>query len=630
MKESPEKSGKRILPLVIGLVIFFVCLLFLAPLIRGSFFKGRAEKGSVMGRLSGFEPGKDNSGRYKIMDRGYREMAVSFMMNSLYARPLEIDDLPGTAAYLAANLGLDEKELIRDLRAERGFVWLGRRLPESSSAAILKKSLKGVYAVKEAQRYYPGGTSGAHLVGFIEEGNGLAGVESFYDTMLGGGFGLGNGGKERQRGHLVLTIDLEIQKMMEEKLAALQQETGAVSATGLLMNAKDGSILAMASLPGFDANRYWESTKEERLNRTVKQSIKTDSLQQFLAFAAEYDRLASGEQDPLAAVKRDLQLDKNPVRRSHQWFREVGGRYLSPELLAWPAEMQSDERNLDGFVNRLGLYGRSGVDLPGGELGAGQRAGMTSPLQMVAALSSLFNGGRKVSPHLGLAVLAPQKGTLEEIEYPGGEVVVRPETAKKVVDILVASSLSPAGTVVAESLEITGPQPEEPRPAAEKVAAEDSDEDIPASYRTMLVSFSTGRESRLAMYISLEEAVVATGEKTPMRIAGELLMARAQEVVGLEVEKPGLQSLALREVQIYDDWLKSRLVGKMPVAARVAEGQTVMPDLKGLSVRKALRILQPFDLKVKVVGSGRIVAQLPQPGLNIGKGECVLTLQSDN
>ena len=55
-----------------------------------------------------------------------------------------------------------------------------------------------------------------------------------------------------------------------------------------------------------------------------------------------------------------------------------------------------------------------------------------------------------------------------------------------------------------------------------------------------------------------------------------------------------------------------------------------MPDLKGFSVRKALRILQPLALKIKIVGSGRIVAQLPQPGLKIGKGACVLTLQSDN
>ena len=200
MKESSGKSGKRIQPLVIGLVVFLGCLIFLASFKRGPFFNGQEDTGRGSSRLSGFAPDTGSSGRYKIMDRDYREMAVSFMMSSLYARPLEIVDLQGTAAYLAENLGLDEKELIRDFKAERGFVWLARRLPESSSAAILKKSLPGVYVVKEAQRFYPGGRSGAHVVGFIEEGNGLAGIESVYDDVLGGSFGLGNSDKEKQRG----------------------------------------------------------------------------------------------------------------------------------------------------------------------------------------------------------------------------------------------------------------------------------------------------------------------------------------------------------------------------------------------------------------------------------------------
>ena len=94
--------------------------------------------------------------------------------------------------------------------------------------------------------------------------------------------------------------------------------------------------------------------------------------------------------------------------------------------------------------------------------------------------------------------------------------------------------------------------------------------------------------------------------------------------------KPSKQSLALREAKLYDDWLKSMISGQEPNGGDdVAKQHILMPDLKGLSLRKALRSLQPLGLKVKVVGYGRVVAQLPQPNSNIGQDECVLTLQSD-
>ena len=77
MKESSGKSGKRLLPLAIGLALFLGCLLLLAPFKRGSFFNDYKNTGGEGARFTAFTPGKETSVRYKILDRGYREMAVS-------------------------------------------------------------------------------------------------------------------------------------------------------------------------------------------------------------------------------------------------------------------------------------------------------------------------------------------------------------------------------------------------------------------------------------------------------------------------------------------------------------------------------------------------------------------------
>lgn len=116
--------------LIIGTVIVAAVVLVVVALWQFGFFAG---PGPVEGEVTEQSPPSPALGRKNIYDRNGKEMAVSFRLTSIYARPLEIKDIDGTVTALAKGLGLKEGELRSLFRAERSFVWLDRKLPAAQA-----------------------------------------------------------------------------------------------------------------------------------------------------------------------------------------------------------------------------------------------------------------------------------------------------------------------------------------------------------------------------------------------------------------------------------------------------------------------------------------------------------------
>ena len=221
--------------------------------------------------------------RGDIYDRNFRPLTSTYKTYDIYARPLEMEDPDSSAAILAEILGLKKSKLLPDLKSERGFIWIAKKIDHEKADAIKQRNIKGIYQVIETKRFYPNLKKAAHVVGFVENGQGLDGIEFQFNSILRGDeissaelktLNYAPGTEfSKSRTHLVLNIDLMIQSKLERFLEKRMKITGASSGTVVLMNADTGAILALASFPSFNPNNYWKFSSSALSNHALTEPV---------------------------------------------------------------------------------------------------------------------------------------------------------------------------------------------------------------------------------------------------------------------------------------------------------------------------------------------------------------------
>lgn len=225
--------------------------------------------------------------RGAILDRNLKPLAVSLRLTSVFADPRHLKKPAATAHRLAPLLNQPVEKLTEKLsRKDRGFVWLARKIPNSTAAQIRALKIAGIHLVMEPQRFYPNGQMASHLIGFAGlDTQGLEGLERVCDSLLKGEPGwrwLSRDARQRPVGawdmavvsprdglEVVLTIDRTIQYFAEKALDRVYREYRAKGAAMLVLDPRTGEILALANRPTFDPNRFSEAQPEERRNRAV-------------------------------------------------------------------------------------------------------------------------------------------------------------------------------------------------------------------------------------------------------------------------------------------------------------------------------------------------------------------------
>ena len=198
------------------------------------------------------------TGRAEIVDRNGIILATTMPAASLYAKPRQVLEPARVARQLAEILpDLSLAELTARLSAERSFVWLKRKITPRQQFAINRLGIPGLYFQRERERVYPHGALTSHVVGFTNVDNqGLAGVEQAFDDVLRSGVS-----------PVQLSLDLRVQHILNEELAAAMTEFRGIGATGLVMDVDSGEILAMVSLPSFSPERPGVASEDARFNR---------------------------------------------------------------------------------------------------------------------------------------------------------------------------------------------------------------------------------------------------------------------------------------------------------------------------------------------------------------------------
>ncbi|MCS6785677.1 MAG: penicillin-binding protein 2 [Thiobacillaceae bacterium] len=242
--------------------------------------------------------------RGMILDRRGEPLAISTPVESVWVNPREAQATPEQIAALADLLGEDATSLARVFaERERSFVYLKRQLPPDLARRCLDLNIKGVYAQPEFRRYYPAGDVVAQVVGLTNvEDRGIEGLEVLYDTWLAGEPGLrrvirdrkGNAVEElelirlpKPGNNLTLSINLQIQYLAYRELAAAVELHRARAGSVVVLDARTGEILALATVPSFNPNNRATYSPERARNRPATDAFEPGStIKPFLMAAA--------------------------------------------------------------------------------------------------------------------------------------------------------------------------------------------------------------------------------------------------------------------------------------------------------------------------------------------------------
>lgn len=415
--------------------------------------------------------------RGAISDRWGKPLATTIEVRNVFADQMMVTDPAGQAKKLAPLLRMDSRELRSLLTGNRRFVYLKREVSQSLWMRIADLHLPGIGSERAQQRSYPEGLLTSNLLGRLDyEGTATDGLEKQYDSILAGKDGRrsiygavvqtgdGSGYAPAVDGsHLTLTIDKNIQGSAQQAIAAKVKESGAESGTVIVMNAKTGEILAMATAPTFDPLNITKETQKYMSNRAVTEYYEPGSTGKVMTMAAILD---SGLATPTTKFKVPYELKRADGilhdHKQHPTLRLTLAGILAKSsntgtILA--AESMSDQ-TLYNYFTKFGVGQPSGLNfpyesrgklLPAKEWGGTDRynkmfgQGYTvTPLQAASIFATIANGGVRMAPRLVAGVTDPS-GTFTPAEPSTPQRVVSEQAAEQ-VRLMMESVVSDEGT----------------------------------------------------------------------------------------------------------------------------------------------------------------------------------------
>ena len=570
--------------------------------------------------------------RGTILDRKNRVLAESVAAVSVYADPQSIVDVRGTAKALARVHGIDlsASEIEEKLSANSAFAWIARQAPVETGEAIRNLHLPGIFLLDAHRRTYPRGTLAANVVGYIGlDGEGLAGIEHSFDAQMRGRAGRVTLLRDARRGmylvggegpnrpvdgsDIVLTIDSVVQYITEHALAAVVAKWHAAGGTAVVMDPSDGSILAMASVPTFDPNRFGEFPPPAWRNRAVQDMYEPGSTFKIVTASA-------GLEEGLVTPSQIVDCGNGAIQIGNVEIHESGGAKYG--LMSFEEVMMHSsnvgtirvglslgEDRFYRYIRRFGFGERTGIPLPGetpgklrrtaqwsqvstASISIGQEVGVT-PLQIADAFSTVANGGVRVAPSIVDRIIDARGETVYQRPAPSRDRVISERTAAVLNEIL--------KTVVARG---TGQH---------------------ASLEEHVVAGKTGTAQKAVKGgYSADRFVASFGGYVPADRPRVVILVVVDEPKGSEyggtVAAPAFKEIAEAVLHYLDvpPSIPARTLRVQPpqLAAfsqeSAASERTVsgaVPDMRGMDARAAVATATAAGLRVRTTGSGVVQSQ---------------------
>ncbi len=458
-------------------VLFAICFLLLAVAAGRTLYLGVLHSAALrrVARTQQVTVETVPAQRGTITDRNGMVLAISEPADEISATPYLVKDPLGAAARLAPLLGRPQAQVLTDLSERSGFVDLARVLPAARAKAVLALNIPGVSGTPTTRRVYPRDTLAAQVLGMLgTEGGGLSGLEYADNAILGGRAGerrvvsdalgqpisIANVRREEPGAQLRLTLDANIQQRSEAVLSAVGRVFHPRDATAIVMEPDTGAILAMASWPQLNLeDPPPKAALEEALeNRAVSFNYEPGSTFKVVAVSGA---LQEGLITPNTQfdVPDQIQVANRTIHDAEEHPEEMlsTGQILAQSSNVGAIEIgkREGEDTFNEWVHRFGFGARTGIDLPGEEIGQvlkpseysgssmgnlpiGQGESVT-PIQMATAYAAIANGGILRPAH----IVAEVNG--HPTKLPAGHRVISANTAAQLRQML-RGVLAPGGT----------------------------------------------------------------------------------------------------------------------------------------------------------------------------------------
>lgn len=599
--------------------------------------------------------------RGEIFDRTGRLLAYSVDAETIYAVPTEIDDAVTTAAALCGAIDdCDPKEqqaIAERLGRQRAFVYVRRRVSPAEAKAVAALNLDGIGFMKESRRFYPNKELGAHLLGYVGLDNvGLSGIEAAYDKVVRGKPGkvlVQTDAKRRGFSRLErlpttgasieLTIDEQLQYIAERELRRGVEEVGADGGTAIILAPHSGEILAMANWPTFNPNAYNASEETVRRNRAVQDIYEPGSTFKIVTMSAALEE---------NVMPIDTVIDTAPgyIRFGSRVIDEYGqhnyGTLSFSDVIVKSSNVGAIKIGLKVGAERLGLYiNRFGFGKPTSSdfpsespgivwnpaklndsalasISMGYQVGVT-PLQVVAAVNAVANGGTWVEPRMVRAVIAD--GRRSRVAPQTVRQVIGAETVAEILPIMEAVVESKIGT--ARAAQIEGYTVAGKTGTADKLI---NGRYSQSQQNVSFVGFVPSRDPAFTMIVMVDSPRDgrAAGGRHAAPIFKRIAEATLRQLgIPPTIDAPPPVVVARRTTLPITQTAVATQPAIVPLAPGDAASSALFPDLRGLSARDALRTLARLGVTARLEGTGVVVDQTPAPGTALERGtQCALQL----
>lgn len=643
-----ERPSSRWFQLRLGVITLVLIALF--ALVLDKMYELQIEQGKYFDTRNGRRvlAGREiDSHRGYIYDRAGKELAVSIEVPSIFAHPHMVKDKETTAAALSSILGLREDKVLEKISGERPFVWLARKVSPAQGDAVRELKLEGIFIERESKRYYPGQELAGQILGFVGTDNeGLSGMEAAFNDILRGGTITVSGIRdargqmlmtletpalgELEGNSVVLTIDQHIQRVTEVAIQRAAIEHNAARAFGVVMDPKTGEILALATYPHFNPNRFRDYQQVDWRNQAVLDVFEPGSVFKPLLYAKVVDE---GLVTPETEVDQEggkIEIGDDTLEDTHE-IPDMNAELVVVESSNVGAYKLAQLLGRETFYQGVRSYGfgeRSGLGVAGESAGivwppktwaeitfANMAFGQgfsVSPLQLAMATSVLANEGVLMEPLL-VKEVRDKNGKLIQAWHPRvRRRVVSPEAAR--------TALIAMEKVIGQGTGMRGWV--EGYRAGGKTGTAQKADPVRKTYANKWMANFIGvvpiQDPDLVIVIMVDEPEPVhyggiVSAPAFAEIASQVLPYRGVYPEGVYTgESVQIPTTTVQEGDL-DDTSAQLSEIQLAMADPVEAGQVRVPDFTGLTLRNALERAQSAGVSLDIQGSGVVKEQWPAP-----------------
>jgi cell division protein FtsI (penicillin-binding protein 3) len=562
----------------------------------------------------------------------------------------EVKDVAGTVGTLCEAFrdctAEERTDLVSLLSSDKGFVFLrhAANVTPDQSTRVRTMKLPGIDLMPESRRAYPKLELASHVLGFVGVDGGLSGVEGAFDADIRGREGLVYmqlDGKRRGMETRVeqeatagatieLTIDQYLQNIAERELRAGVEQRHADGGTAVVMNPQTGEVLALASYPAFDPNDLKGSSPDQRRNRAIQDVYEPGSTFKIVTASAALQEGVFSMSDTIDTSPGFYYLGKRRIQdtEGHNYgplaFEDVIVK--SSNVGATRIGLKVGAERFSRYVQRFGFGQKLLPNSPGqsggivtplkaisdtalASMSMGYQVSVT-PLQMASAVSAVANGGTLYEPHLVRATV--RDGARTEIAPRPLREAINRETAATLTTIMEDVVRRGTGT----KAQLTGYHVAGKTGTAYKALPTGAYSKT--DYNASFVGFVPSRQPALAIVVVVDtpRGGVYFGGDVAAPIFKRIAEASLQYLAVPRTLNPS-PSIVVAADDAAPQIIPTRIGLTVPPPTDLSH----MPDVRGLTLREALRVLGQVGLQAQPSGTGLVFSQTPLAGAAILPGE---------